>query len=67
MKIRTLLPYFILISLYFLFINLEISKEKKINSNRMVENLFDEDKSVNEPKQQLRISIPVVPYSKKDL
>ncbi len=61
-KIRNLLPYFFLISIYFLFVNLEARKENN-NTQFSEENLNNapNDKSVSE-KEQLRLAIPVIPY-----
>ena len=62
LNIKNLIPYLLLISLYFLFINIEARKEltnytiknntkKNIGLEKNVENI------------NLRISIPVIPYS----
>ena len=59
---KNLLPYFLLIALYFFFINLETRKEK-INSKIIeIEKQLVEDKSIGYDKKKLRIAIPVVPY-----
>ena len=62
-KIKDLLPYFLLITIYFFFINLETRKEK--NNNRTIEKnneLTDNKSSIYD--KQLRIKIPVIPYEK---
>ena len=59
---KNLLPYFLLIALYFFFINLETRKEKINNKNIEIEKQLLEDKSMRYEKKQLRIAIPVVPY-----
>ena len=61
---KNLLPYFLLIALYFFFINLETRKEKINNKIIEIENHLAEDKSMGYDKEQLRIAIPVVPYKK---
>ena len=60
-KIKNLLPYFLLIAVYFFFINLETRKEK--NNNRTIDKNHEltDDKSIISDKQ-LRIKIPVIPY-----
>ena len=59
---RNLLPYFVLIAIYFFFVNLEARKEK--NDNRLIENqnkLTEKESILND--KQLRITIPVIPFS----
>ena len=59
---KNLLPYFLLIALYFFFINLETRKEKINNKIIETEKQVVEDKSRGYDKKKLRIAIPVVPY-----
>ena len=59
---KNLLPYFLLIALYFFFINLETRKEKINNKIIEREKQLVEDKSIGYDKKKLRIAIPVVPY-----
>ena len=61
---KNLLPYFLLIALYFFFINLETRKAKINNKIIDIEKHLADDKSVGYNKDQLRIAIPVVPYKK---
>ena len=61
---KNLLPYFLLIALYFFFINLETRKEKINNKIIEIEKQLADDKSMGYDKDQLRIAIPVVPYKK---
>ena len=61
-NLKNLLPYFLLIALYFFFINLETRKEKINNKIIEIEKQLVEDKSLGYDKKQLRIAIPVVPY-----
>ena len=64
-KIRELLPYFILISIYFFFVNIEARNEHKRNKIELKTN-----KISNKNKDDLsniyvfneRIEIPVIPY-----
>ena len=57
-QIKNLLPYFLLIVLYFFFINLETIEEQKKKSD--IE--LNEEKTRIDDKKQIRISIPVLPY-----
>ena len=61
---KNLSPYFLLIALYFFFINLETRKDK--NNNKIIESdkQLADDKSMGYDKEPLRIAIPVVPYKK---
>ena len=59
---KNLLPYFLLIALYFFFINLETRKEKINNKIIEIEKQLVEDKLIGNDKKKLRIAIPVVPY-----
>ena len=60
-NVRDILPYFLLIAIYFFFVNLEAKKD--INKYRIVdeENKIP-DKYLNDVSDKLRISIPVIPY-----
>ena len=59
---KNLLPYFLLIALYFFFINLETRKEKINNKIIEIEKQLVEDESMGYDKKKIRIAIPVVPY-----
>ncbi len=61
-NIKNLLPYFLLIGLYFFFINLETRKQEINKSIIKKESQSIEKNSNRDGKQQIRISIPVVPY-----
>lgn len=61
-NIRNLVPYFILIAIYFFFVNLEASKDRNINLNSETDNLLPDVKPSLEDKN-IRIKIPVVPYN----
>ena len=62
-NIKNLIPYLLLIAVYFFFVNIEAKKE--INKNKVIDKekilSDDESKVVDE---QLRIKIPVIPYEK---
>tara|TARA_B100000945_G_C20332024_1_gene572890 strand:- start:206 stop:421 length:216 start_codon:yes stop_codon:yes gene_type:complete len=60
-NLRNLLPYFVLISIYFFFINLEAKNEKKYNRNTEYKNKIYDYKS-NSVDKEMRITIPVIPY-----
>ena len=61
-KIKNHLPYFLLIALYFFFINLEIREDKKNKSIIKNESHINDHKSGVDNKRPFRKSIPVVPY-----
>ena len=61
-NIRNLLPYFLLIAIYFFFVNLEARKEnnKEIKSTKQ-SSMPNKRSEINE--RNLRIKIPVIPYN----
>ena len=64
-KIKNLIPYFILISIYFFFINLEVNNNMKKNESN--KNDFLNKKGQTEATTEydnLRIEIPVIPFDK---
>ena len=60
-NIKNLLPYLLLIAIYFFFVNLEARKENETNRTNENEAIMIEEKSSEQNKQQ-RIKIPVIPY-----
>ena len=60
-NIKNLLPYLLLIAIYFFFVNLEARKYKETNRTNDNESMLIEEKSTEQNKQQ-RIKIPVIPY-----
>ena len=64
-SIRNLLPYCLLIAIYFFFVNIEARKEKEKENfkNSEKEEIFPDAKSSTD-KKNLRIRIPVTPYNK---
>ena len=60
-NIKNLLPYLLLIAIYFFFVNLEARKDNETNRTNENESLLIEEKSAEQNKQQ-RIKIPVIPY-----
>ena len=62
-NIKNLLPYFLLIALYFFFINLETIEEQKKNSIIKPDIQLNKDKTKVDDKKNVRISIPVFPYN----
>ena len=58
-NIKNLLPYLLLIAIYFFFVNLEAGK--KTNRTNEIESMMIDEKSSEQYKQQ-RIKIPVIPY-----
>ena len=61
-NIRNLLPYFLLIAIYFFFVNLEASKENNTIRNLDKERIFPDDK-ISDDDNKRRITIPVIPYN----
>ena len=60
-KTVNLLPYFIIIVVYFIFISLEANKDKEFNS--VIKNDFDSSNSKKFDDESIfRINIPVFPY-----
>ena len=60
-NIKNLLPYLLLIAIYFFFVNLEAGKDIETNRTNENETKLIEEKSSEQNKQQ-RIKIPVIPY-----
>jgi len=60
-NIKNLLPYLLLIAIYFFFVNLEAGKDKESKRTNEKESMLIEEKSTEQKKQQ-RIKIPVIPY-----
>ena len=62
-NIRRLLPYLLLIAIYFFFINLEAKKTRNDIRNNANKNKIYEYNS-NSIDNEMRITIPVIPYEK---
>ena len=60
-NIKSLLPYLLLIAIYFFFVNLEVRKDNETIRTNENEVKLIEEKSSEQNKQQ-RIKIPVIPY-----
>ena len=59
--IKNIIPYFILIAIYFFFVNLEAKKEFEENKNiDKKRNLRMDKLSVDDT--QIKITIPVIPF-----
>ena len=66
-NIKNLLPYLLLVFIYFLFVNIEArnSKNKIHNNIKSNEEIRNSDKIKSIPDNyNLRIRIPVIPYDK---
>ncbi len=61
-NIRNLIPYFLLIFIYFFFVNLEARNDMDKVRNSEKENSLEDNKSKIGDKK-LRIEIPVIPYN----
>ncbi len=60
-NIKNLLPYFILIAIYFFFINLEARKDKD-NFRYSEKDKKESLKQSKDDETNIRIEIPVIPY-----
>ena len=60
-NIKNLLPYLLLIAIYFFFVNLEARRENETIRTNENEAKLIEEKSTEQNKQQ-RVKIPVIPY-----
>ena len=60
-NLKDLLPYLLLIAIYFFFVNLEAGKINKSESTNQNEYMLTDEDSRENIKQQ-RIKIPVTPY-----
>jgi len=60
-NIKNLLPYLLLIAIYFFFVNLEAQKDNETIRTNENEAKLIEEKSREQNKQQ-RIEIPDIPY-----
>ena len=58
-KIKNFLPYLLLISIYFFFVNIEARKQQQINQR--INKSQDKDLDIKENSKT--ISIPVIPYN----
>tara|TARA_Y100001968_G_C19245152_1_gene661472 strand:+ start:705 stop:920 length:216 start_codon:yes stop_codon:yes gene_type:complete len=61
-NLKNLLPYILLITIYFFFVNLEARKSNNNNKTTKDERL-DSDMEPKVEETQLIISIPVIPFS----
>lgn len=59
-NIKNLLPYFILIAIYFFIVNIEASKDNKIKDNQK-ELVKNKTSKIN---KEIKLRIPVIPYDK---
>jgi len=62
-NLKNLLPYLLLIAIYFLLVNLEAGKDKKNYRTKEKESLLIDKDSIEKSIQQ-RIRIPVIPYER---
>ena len=61
-SIKNLIPYLILISLYFLFVNIEARNDLNTFPIKKIEKNIRKNSS-NLENKNIRISIPVIPYN----
>ena len=60
-NIKNLIPYLLLIAIYFFFVNLEARKDINDTENYKKGKITSDDNLDNNDKE-LRITIPVIPY-----
>ena len=65
-KIKNLLPYLFLISIYFFFVNIEVQKNtsqniKNTNGIKNDEEISQENSNIED--DNLRLKIPVIPFN----
>ena len=60
--IKDLLPYLLLISIYFFFINIEAQNKNDRNYNKLINNEL-KDKNLGIQDNNTRIKIPIIPYN----
>ncbi len=60
-KLRSIIPYFIIISIYFLLINFEARREnqEKITIEKIKNDSYTKSNNIN-----VRVEIPVIPYER---
>ena len=63
LNIKNLVPYLILILVYFYFINIEALKNKRFDINNVINKDLKVD-NIDIDKTNLRKSIPILPYEK---
>ncbi len=61
-NIKNLLPYLLLIAVYFFFVNLEVKKEQNTDLKSEKDRILDNSSSSLDKKSS-RLVIPVIPYS----
>ena len=61
-NIKNLIPYLLLIAIYFFFVNLEAKKDKNNIPSTQKENFLPDEKSSTDD-SKLKITIPVIPYT----
>ena len=62
LSIKNLTPYLLLISLYFIFVNIE-ARNELTNYKPNIRTEKNDDNQTNIEGTNLRIAIPVIPYS----
>ena len=62
-NLKNLLPYLLLVCIYFFFINIEARKTYNNSTNQNDKKNKSNDKKLDINKGNLRITIPVIPYN----
>ena len=62
-NLKNLLPYLLLVCIYFFFINIEARKTYRNSTKQNYKNNTSIDKKIDINKVNLRINIPVIPYN----
>ena len=58
-NLRNLIPYLLLIGVYFFLVNIEATRDKDINKENEISN-----NEANINKKEERVNIPVIPYKR---
>ena len=61
-NIKNLFPYFFLIAVYFIFVNIEASRDKIIVEENVKINIDSKDNNSEIKKIDVTFPIPVIPY-----
>ena len=66
LRIKNLIPYLLLVAIYFFLVNLEVkngSKRNELEKNRFDSVNVNNDESTDFVDSPIRIKIPIIPYS----
>ena len=61
-RLSNLVPYLLLVGIYFIFVNIEAQNNLKVNRNLLMESTNKTNTEKEPEVDKLRIKIPVIPY-----